>query len=438
MSGSVFALHEKLRGLRQHWIARKASWLLVGQGMNFFIQAAYFILLARLLGVTEYGIFAGAFSLVNIVAPYTKLGSNMIYMRYVTADRLKAAMYWGNALLITSGISIFIAVVFFFFGPAITHVNSRMIFLILVLGNCLFAQIAALASTVFQTVDKMRLTATLTFLNNLARLIILVVMEITMRHATALQWSVAVLVASTGASILAMIWVRSEVGPLAFSFELIRRHLVEGLGFSFAGTTQSVYNDVDKTMLSHYRMVVENGFYTLAYRIVDFATSPIAALDGAALPRYFRLSHESMSAVIRLAVKSAVTAALLGLVIAGGLRVTAPWVPRLVGRDFSGVLVALHWLCWIPLLRGVHYLTGSALTGSGHQNRRTGAQFLVAVLNFLLNLWWIPRYGWVGAAWSSVASDGTLATINTLLLFWVWRRIPSEGLTAKTLGLEPK
>ena len=313
-----------------------------------------------------------------------------------------------------------------------------MIFLILILGNCLFTQVAAFASTVFQTADKMRLTAMLNFLSNLARLIILVAMEVTMRHATAFQWSIAVLVASTAACILAMIWVRSEVGPLAFSFDLIRRHLAEGLGFSFAGTTQSLYNDVDKTMLSHYGMVMQNGFYTLAYRIVDFATSPIAALDGAALARYFRLSHESMTAVIRLAAKSAMTAVLLGLAIAAGLRVTVPWVPRLVGRDFSGVVIALRWLCWIPLLRGIHFLTGSALTGSGYQNRRTGAQFAVAVLNFLLNLWWIPHYGWIGAAWSSVASDGTLAAINVLLLYWIWKRIPSEDLAAKTIGLEPK
>jgi O-antigen/teichoic acid export membrane protein len=43
----------------------------------------------------------------------------------------------------------------------------------------------------------------------------------------------------------------------------------------------------------------------------------------------------------------------------------------------------------------------------------------VAVINFLLNLWWIPAYGWIGAAWSSVASDGLLALINALLLLWL-------------------
>jgi O-antigen/teichoic acid export membrane protein len=426
-----------LRGLSQHWAARKASWLLLGQGVNFFLQAAYFILLARLLGVTEYGIFAGAFSLVNIVAPYSKLGSNLIYMRYVTADRSKAAVYWGNALFITASISLVLAVAFSLIGPAVTHVQSRTIFLVLVLGNCLFSQIAALASTVFQTVDKMRLTATLNFLSNLARLVILIGMEVSLRHATALEWSFAVLVASFTASMIAMAWVRSEVGPVALNFNLVRKHLLEGFGFSFAGTTQSIYNDVDKTMLSHYGLVEQNGFYTLAYRIVDFATSPIAALDGAALPRYFRLSHQDMRATCRLAVKSALTAAILGVAIAAAVKMCAPAVPYIVGRGFSGALVALRWLCWIPLLRGIHFLTGSALTGSGHQNWRTIAQFVVAGLNLLLNLWWIPRYGWIGAAWSSVASDGTLSVINSFLLFWMWLRISTPG-SAVPLGLEPK
>jgi O-antigen/teichoic acid export membrane protein len=438
MPASNLRLLEKLRGLRKHWVARKASWLLFGQGVNFFIQAVYFILLARLLGVNEYGLFAGAFSLVNILAPYTKLGSNMIYMRYVTADRSRAATYWGNALFITFVVSAIVGCALFFWGPAITHVDSRTIFVVLVLANCLFMQVTALASTVFQTVDKMRMTATLNFLSNLARVVILVVMELAMRHATAVQWSFAVLAASVIACIAALIWVHAEAGGVRFSLRLVRRHFAEGIGFSFAGTTQSVYNDVDKTMLSHYGMVEQNGFYTLAYRIVDFATSPISALDGAALPRYFRLSHENPGHVVRLAVKSAATAALLGLGIAAALRVTAPLIPHLVGRDFSGVLIALRWLCWIPLLRGIHFLTGSALTGSGHQNHRTAAQFIVAVLNFLLNLWWIPHYGWIGAAWSSVASDGTLAVFNSILLFWMWKRFDDRKPVDNVLEAEPK
>jgi O-antigen/teichoic acid export membrane protein len=200
------------------------------------------------------------------------------------------------------------------------------------------------------------------------------------------------------------------------------RRLREGVGFSFAGTTQATYNDVDKVMLSHYGLNRENGFYTLAYRAIDFATTPIIALDAAVLPRFFRFGAEKMPDAVRLAVKSAMASLLFGVFIAGGVLLLAPVIPHLVGRDFAGALTALRWLCCLPLLRGIHRMTGGALTGSGRQNLRTASQVSVAVVNLGLNLWLIPVYGWIGAAWSSVASDGLLAGLNSIILFWVWRR----------------
>jgi O-antigen/teichoic acid export membrane protein len=134
------------------------------------------------------------------------------------------------------------------------------------------------------------------------------------------------------------------------------------------------------------------------------------------------MGGKSMYHVVKLAAKTAGVAVLLGAVIAAAVLLLAPLIPHLVGRDFSGVLVALRWLCWIPLLRGIHRVTGGALTGSGHQNFRTASQLSVAALNFVLNLWWIPVYGWIGAAWSSLASDGLLAILNTVLLLWIWNR----------------
>jgi O-antigen/teichoic acid export membrane protein len=57
-------------------------------------------------------------------------------------------------------------------------------------------------------------------------------------------------------------------------------------------------------------------------------------------------------------------------------------------------------------------------------------------VNLLLNLWWIPVYGWIGAAWSSLASDGLLAAANSVLVFELWRRIRSRTLnvTSQSAG----
>ena len=412
----------RLSQLRQHRVSRNASWIFLGQGTNFLLQAGYFVLLARLLGVKEYGVFAGVFAVVNLVTPYSALGAGMLFMRYVTLDRSKAATYWGNSLVVTAAATVLIAVALFLAGPALTKTHNSLIFVVLVVANCFCAQIANLGSLVFQTFEKMQWTAILGLVANLARLLILIVMRLTLHHATAFQWSVGVLIASACAAGVAMARVRAEIGPAAFEGDLIARRVKEGFGFSFAGTTQAAYNDVDKVMLSHYGLSRENGFYTLAYRVIDVATTPILALDSAVQPRFFRLGEKSMSHAVRLAAKTAGVAVFLGAVIAAAVLLLAPLIPRLVGRDFSGVLVALRWLCWIPLLRGIHRVTGGALTGSGHQNLRTAAQLTVAALNFVLNLWWIPVYGWIGAAWSSLASDGLLAVLNTVLLLWIWNK----------------
>jgi O-antigen/teichoic acid export membrane protein len=407
--------------------------MLLGQGVNFFLQAASFTVLARLLGVTEYGIFAGAFALVNIVTPYSSLGANMLFMRYVSKDRSKAPVYWGNALVVTATVSGGIAAAFFFAGPALTHIPSGTIFVVLTLSNCLLGQIASLGSAVFQTFEQMRSTATLTFLSNLFRFLILLLMLVTLHHATATEWSLGVLGASVGAALLSLFWARRVIPAVSFDLKLTLQRMWEGIGYSFAGSAQSVYNDVDKTMLSHYGLNRENGFYSLAYRIVDFSTAPIVAMDSAVLPRMFHLSHEDMRGVVRLAFKSARLAILFGVVIAVGVLLVSPLVPHIVGRDFSGVLVALRWLCLLPLLRGIHRMTGGALTSTGRQGIRTTAQFSVAGINFLLNLWWIPTYGWIGAAWSSVVSDGLLALLNSLLLFWLWNHLSNEE-RSETMG----
>jgi O-antigen/teichoic acid export membrane protein len=417
---------DRLHALRKHQVSRNALWILMGQGANFFLQALFFLLLTRLLGVTEYGIFSGAYALINLAAPYSSLGAGMLFMRYVTADRSQAALYWGNTLVVTTSVTLMIAIAFSFAGPAITHSQSHLIFFVLAISNCLFSQIADVGSIVFQAFEKMRYTAMLSFLSNLARVLVLLIMQAALHHATAVQWSIGVLFASGFAATLSLIWVRRETGPLLFNLEVIRRRALEGVGFSFAGTTNNAYNDIDKTMLSHYGLNRENGFYTLAYRIVDFATTPIVAIDSAVLPRLFKAGREDMPKAIRLAFRSACVAALIGLGVAVSILLVAPGILHLVPKGFAGAMDALRWLCWIPALRGVHRLTGGALTGSGRQSMRTTAQIVVALMNFLLNLWWIPAYGWIGAAWASVAADGSLAVFNSSLLLWVWYRVSRQ------------
>ena len=77
-------------------LGRNIGWMAVGQVLGFALRAVYFIIIARLLGVVQYGIVVGAFAFVNIVAQYSRAGSGMVLLRYVSANHQRFAVYWGQ------------------------------------------------------------------------------------------------------------------------------------------------------------------------------------------------------------------------------------------------------------------------------------------------------------------------------------------------------
>ena len=390
--------------------------MLVGHGFSFLLQAAYFVLLARLLGVKEYGVFAGAFALVGIVAPYSTLGSGILFMRYVGSGQGEAHAHWANVLVSTLTVGSGLTLVLYLLAPHLINEASASIVLVVAIGNCVFSQLLPSIGQMFQTLELMRISAILNLLTNFLRLFAVSIMTFVLHHATARIWAIASLLVSMLAAIAGVLFVTFYFGKPRYTPGLFRSNAAEGLGFSIGGSAQSIYNDIDKTLLSHYGMNLQNGIYTMAYRIVDIATIPIMALDSAALPRYFRQSREGYASVTSLAIRLAKRAGLLGVALSVCLFLSAPLIPRVVGKGFADSVLALRWLCLLPVFRGVHQLMGSAIAGIGFQRYRTMAQFSAAAINFALNLWLMPGHGWLGAAWASLVTDGLLAVTNWLIL----------------------
>ena len=100
----VMPFRDLVRRVRHSTLARNAGWLFAGQGLSFLVQGIYFLVLARLLGTTEYGKLAGVVALVAVVSQYSTLGSGLLFLRYVSPDRSRFPAYWGN-ILMSVGIS---------------------------------------------------------------------------------------------------------------------------------------------------------------------------------------------------------------------------------------------------------------------------------------------------------------------------------------------
>jgi O-antigen/teichoic acid export membrane protein len=412
----IIQLVNELKRLPKSTLARNAGWMFLGQGLSILFQGAYFILLGRLLGSTEYGLYVGAAALISLVSQYSPLGSQLVFLRYVSTDHSRFARYWGNVLLSTLTLGGFFAVLLIWAGPHIAKSYSHTMLAFVAISDCLCMQLTASAGVVFQTFEKMRITASVNLLINFLRVLLAGGMLWNLHHASARQWVVAVLIISTVATGTAITLVTRYYGKPKFSPQLLKERIGEGFVFALSSSTSNIYDNIDKAMLGHYGMNTANGIYTMAYRVVDVCMMPITAIYSAAYPRFFRRGTQGADNTATYAVRILKRTAPLGILLAALMWLLAPVIPQLVGKSFHESIAALRWLCLLPFFRSFQWSAGDALTGAGHQNSRLGTQGFAAVFNVAVNFYVIPRYGWYGAAWSSMATDGLLGVLNWIVL----------------------
>jgi O-antigen/teichoic acid export membrane protein len=397
-------------------LARNAGWMMSAQSLGYGLRLVYFVVLARLLGVAQYGVIVGAFALVNLASPYCQLGMGTLLLRYVSADHSRFPQFWGNVLVVTLTISGFVVIFLHAISPHVLDPASATVVVLTGLSMCLCEQLAVSATQVFQAFQEMQMAAVLNQLTSIFRTVTVVGMWLTLHKATASEWCLALLGSSALATIISIVAVSARFGSPRFEPQLLRKHCKEGIEYALSCSTTSAYNDLDKAMLSHFGMNAANGVYSMAYRIIDMATAPVISIVIATEPRLFQLAAEGADKAMILGRRLLKRGLLISALIALALSMLAPTIPFIIGKGFGEGVSALRWLCLIPVFRSIHGISGSVLTCIGRQRFRTVTQLFAVTLNFGLNLWLIPRFSWQGAAYASLVTDGLLAGMNYVCL----------------------
>lgn len=395
--------------LAENVLFRNSLWFLGGSGVRLVLQAVYFLLIARALGVEQYGAFIGAVSLAALVAPFSSLGTGFILIKNVARDRAKFAHYWGAAMILTVfGGTLLVGLVLLVSLGIWSNSLPLPVLLLVGISDIIFVRIIELSAQAFTAVEVLRKNSELYVVLSVARTVAAAVAITAMHSPTALSWSVLYALSALVALIYSIFTVVRTFGRPDLQLRLSTSEYKEGLYFAVSQASQTVYNDIDKTMLVSFSGLGAAGIYGAAYRIVDVSFAPVGALVYAAFPRFFRYGEDGISGSARFARRLIPYAAGYGAFAAFCLYITSPILPMLLGKGFAPAAMALKWLSPLVLVKSIHYFLADSLTGAGFQGTRTCVQLGVVVINLLLNLWLIPAYSWRGAAWASIASDGAL------------------------------
>jgi O-antigen/teichoic acid export membrane protein len=396
-------------------LRRGSAWMIAGQMAALGFQAVYFVLMGRTLGSREYGAFVGVVALVAVLAQFSSCGMEMILLRNVSRDRASFAATWGSALRVTALGFVALLAVAMGFGRIFLRPDLRLLVPWIAVSDGLFGKIAQLAARTLQGAGQMRAMAKLTAGMNLGRAVLAAMLFGYARwfggHADALLWARVYWIAPLIVGLVSCRMVTARFGLPRFE-RMRLRDWSEGFSFSLSNSSISLYNDIDKTFLVSLGMTYAAGTYGVAYRVVDVATAPLYSIYAAATPRLFCEGGESVERAHALSNRILRRTFLYGLGAAAVLFVGAGLLPRLFGPSFRESVVALRWLCLLPLLRVLHYSWGTTITASASQWNRTATQVAAAILNLGLCAWMIPRWSWQGAAVASLLTDGSLAVLS--------------------------
>jgi O-antigen/teichoic acid export membrane protein len=391
-------------------LARNTAWMSVGLGLRLVIQACYFTVIARSLGVSNYGAFVGVVSLVGIFFPFGGLGSGNLLIKNVTRNEQLFSSMWGAALInLVASSSVLVGGALLLSRLALPAVIPFRLVVLVAVSDILGVNLVGVAGQAFQAFERLEWTATINVFLSASRLAGALILVSVQRHPSALQWGYVYFVCTVVAAATSYCLVWIKLGPPVLSFARSVAEIREGFYFSVTLSAQSVYNDIDKAMLVRLSTLSATGIYGAAYRLIDVSFAPVSGLLAAAYPNFFRRGAAGVSSGLSYAIPLLKRALGYSVFICLGMLLCAGVVPYILGQEYVRTVEALRWLAPLPILKALHYFLSDTLTGAGRQGLRSAIQAGVALFNVLINLWLIPAYSWRGAAWSSIASDGLLA-----------------------------
>lgn len=238
----------------------------------------------------------------------------------------------------------------------------------------------------------------------------------------------AILTLAAGGAGLANVFYRRRFCSVSFTTDIdVRRYLLPILTFFGIMVAQTIYTNTDITMLGVLCGDEEAGLYSTAVKVYNAVNRVVASVSLVVLPQaavaFAAGDFRKVAHIFRYAIG---VVAVFGLPCAAILYAFAPEILWVVGGEAYVVAApVLRILVFAILLSYLGGVVGSVLFLAGGRERvGLCGGVISAALNFVLNLYFIPRYGMTAAAWTTVAAEAVALVV--LLCNWD-RRIKLWG-----------
>lgn len=392
---------------RARWL-RGASWLTGGNAACMMLSAASGILVARFLGPAQFGVYAVLTVVVGLAATVATFRLDIHLVTRVRGAALDVPLVQE---VVRASWLVVLVVVSTGAGLALVFRPAAQLVVVMAAVEVLLSPLM-LGRAVLQVQSRQRALIGAALVGRVAW-VAMVIAVVAVGRGDPLVLILAARALSLGAE-MAVVWHQAGVPLLpTLSPRLLhpQRHLAtlhEATPLIVSGLAGTVYNRADQLILSAVRGPLETGLYAAGVRVAELLGAVAPIVDNVTLPGLVELNRRGDEAGFARAVRDAtllmtVPAGVFVALLAGG---GAELTILLLGSDYRAVgsLVGLLAIAeWVTLLGSVSISTALARERRGVLVRATVAGLVV---NVLVNIAFIPRFGAIAAAWACIAGYG--------------------------------
>jgi len=387
-------------------------------GLRLLVQGGTLLLVARMLGPGQFGIYAGITALAVLMGSFSNFGTQLVLLGEVSKGEVRRDQVLSYAVPTTlvSG-----SVLFLFYLLLCLFLFESGALSLQVLVCIGFAEIIILPLFLLPATEKLALGKT-------AYSQLLLVLPLSLRTLAA----GVVLIAGTSHPLITFSWLYLATAILALGFikltdsdawlapgrwRLARiQELKHSAGYAVLSLTALGPNELDKMLAVKLLPLGASGLYAAASRVVGAVTLPVIALVLSALPRLFRENTSSSLQSRRLNHWVLGSVFVYSVVLAGGVWVFAPLIQRLFGDAYTGMEYFLTWLCIAVPGMSLRIGTASILMAMGRPWQRASLELFGMVSLVFSALIFFPAYGPIGMACALAVSEWGMFIVGYILI----------------------
>src|SRR6266446_680136 len=207
--------------------------------------------------------------------------------------------------------------------------------------------------------------------------------------------------------------------------EIWRSFLPICLIMGLASMMSMIYDQIDTVMLRYMRSETEVGLYVASYRMMLIAMSFTPILGQVFFPLLSETTgqdHENEQRYLGWLGQASLGLALP--IATGGFILATPLTRFVLGTQYTGTATLFRWLMLTIIAGPLASYFGSQLIPMARERKYLVAVVAGALVNVILNLFLIPRYGAIAAAFTTAISQAAVAFMN----YYFVRDLPRPSL----------